>query len=287
AAMDRVSFVAWWTLLVAEWERPLDDGQKEVVRRCEFHARPKRGCLLDLLFDYGYANFELWMDWGVPFYYQWTDALKLSPRFARSNPIMLEDYYHNAHELADSSPDFPQSFLEACKAEDYDLCSFDNFFQDKHERDDLVDTEFPDFSTGVYYKFQAFQGWLPITLSDRIQIEKFMASYECYPAGHVNKDVMVIIRWAPRRDFMGTIEDEEYTADDGRWDSEARFPGRTFDKTTEWFSNDVLVLRELLRPLYAPAPGAFYSPRGIIVQEAFHSLDERRWYEQQLASAAV
>ncbi|KAL1738551.1 hypothetical protein HDZ31DRAFT_78273, partial [Schizophyllum fasciatum] len=287
AALNLASFVAWWTVSFGGWESFVSAQQKEVVRRCEFRRRPKRGCLLDLLFDFPYANIERWIDLGIPFYYQWTEALKRSPRYARADPVMLEDYYHNAHKAAGSSPDFPQTFLDACKEEDYDVVSFDNFFQDKHERDDLIDTDYPPYSSSVTFKFQAFQGWLPITLTDRTQIEKLTNVYECFPAGQVNEDVVVIVRWAPRREYMGTIEDEEYTAEDGRGDADGRFPGCSYNRTTGWFTNDVQVLRELLRPLYAPAPGAFYSPRGIVVEKEFSSIKERQWYERQLANGVA
>ncbi|KAL1684403.1 hypothetical protein GGG16DRAFT_37290, partial [Schizophyllum commune] len=93
AAMDHVSFVAWFTLNFRGWENALSQEQLRIVRDCQFEDRPKKGCLLNLLVDYPVANFESWIKHKVPIYYIFTEAMYHLDRFVRVRPDIIQDYW--------------------------------------------------------------------------------------------------------------------------------------------------------------------------------------------------
>ncbi|TRM57353.1 hypothetical protein BD626DRAFT_574663 [Schizophyllum amplum] len=292
AAMDQVAFVAWWTLCLPGWERHLDREQISAIRVCSFLHRKKKGCLVDLLFDYSQVNFELWINHGVPVYYLWNKALNVDPRFFRANPAFLGDYFDargdGDWDQAFLNDRFNEWFLEQCKEQDLaDITDFDNFFQSREVRSAVIDTPVRTYDASHTYALQAFQGWRPYILRDEIQINRLLANYEIIDHGGMFGCRITILRWAPRRKYMGSPDDEGYTADDGRWELEPRFQSSVYDKASGWISNDVHITRELLKLAYAPAPGRTYSPSGALSENSLTTMAERRKFEESIVEDYV
>ncbi|KAL1684609.1 hypothetical protein GGG16DRAFT_119639 [Schizophyllum commune] len=247
----------------------LEEWQVEMVRSCAFRTREKAGCFLNLSTDYPLSNFEFWIDHGVPIYYLWSEALYHDKRFSRANPDILREYWELRQMIEDDDEFHAEVRMHFLRTNRAGVLQYDNFFQDQATRSLLLDTETRTFQVGTTYVLEAFQNYRPVNLRDRAMIERFLVHYETVLLPDSSPQKVGILRWAPRAPFRGQPDEEGYTVDYGAWeyDEETRFPGRAFDKETGWFTNDVLVLRELFKVAFAPERGEAFMPDGTRLQD--------------------
>ncbi|KAL1658560.1 hypothetical protein GGF50DRAFT_66988 [Schizophyllum commune] len=269
AALDNAAFVAWWTLSFKGWEAALEDWQVEMVHSCAFRSREKAGCFLNLSTDYSLANFEFWIDHGVPIYYLWSEALHHDKRFSCANPDVLKQYWDLRQTIEDDDTFHTEAKAHFLRTDRAGVLQYDNFFQDQAMRSLLMNTEARSYQEGTTYVLEAFQNYRPIRLRDREMIERYLIHYEAIALPNSSPPTVAIIRWAPREPYRGQPDEEGYTVDYGAWEyeEELRFQGRAFDKESGWFINDVLVLRELFKVAYAPERGEAFMPDGTRLQD--------------------
>ncbi|KAL1684425.1 hypothetical protein GGG16DRAFT_119824 [Schizophyllum commune] len=287
AAQDSAAFVAWWTLTFRGWELALEDWQVELVRSCAFETREKKGGFLNLSTEYHLANFEQWINHGVPVYYLWSEVLHHDKRFARANPDTLREYWQLRQSTEDDDRFQSEIRSHFLRTERAAVFQYDNFFQDKAARSLLLNTEKRSFEPGTTYVLEAFQGYCSYVLRDRVMIERLLERYESVRLPGATPPKVAIIRWAPREPWKGQIDDEEYTTDYGEWEYELehRFPGQSFNEEAGWISSDLLALRELFKIAFAPEPGEAFMPDGTRLQDPLARASDGSFVEKFEARA--
>ncbi|KAI5822015.1 hypothetical protein K523DRAFT_327180, partial [Schizophyllum commune Tattone D] len=292
AALDSVAFVSWFTLTFKGWELALEEWQVELVRNCAFREREKKGGFLNLSLDYGLANFEFWLDHGVPIYYLWSEALHHDKRFLRAHPDVLTEYWEMRQSIEDDEEFYSRVRSHFRSTGRSAIFEYDNFFQDHTARSLLINTPMREFEAGNAYVMEAFQGYRPFPLWDKTQISRLLRRYETALLPNTTPPKLAIMRWAPREPWRGQPGEESYTVDYGvlGFEEDSRFPGRSFDEPTRWFTNDILVLRELFKVSFAPDAGEAYMPDGTRLQDPLlheHPFDFVAAFEAKVIQDAI
>ncbi|KAL1664713.1 hypothetical protein GGF50DRAFT_54290 [Schizophyllum commune] len=258
AAMDHVSFVAWFTLNFRGWEEALSPEQRKMVRDCQFPDRPKKGCLLNLLVDYPVANFEAWIKHKVPVYYIFTEAMYHLDRFVRVRPDIIQDYWER-RQCQNAEEDIKDFYRLVEPA----TIEYDDLFQQRLQRRTLVNTPLLSYHPQAMYSVQICQGYRPYVMRNPSLIKLFLGRYEAVVRPETPNKVRVA-RWAAREPYRGQEDEREFTMDPGTsgLPDNLPFPNRSFDRDSQWVGNDYLALRELFKLSFAPKPGEVYDLEG-------------------------
>ncbi|KAI5900016.1 uncharacterized protein SCHCODRAFT_01086444 [Schizophyllum commune H4-8] len=258
AVMDHVSFTAWFTLNFRGWEEALSPEQLKTVRDCQFKDRPKKGCLLNLLVGYPLVNFERWIKHKVPVYYIFTEAMYYLDRFVRVRPDIIQDYWER--RLCQNTEEDLKDFYRLVELA---TIEYNDFFQQRLQRRTLVDTPHFPYRLQAMYSEQICQGYRPYIVHNPALAKLLLERYEAINRPETPGRIRMA-RWAAREPYRGPEDEREFTMDPGTsgLPSDLPFPGKSFDRESQWVENNYLTLRELFKLSFAPQPGEAYDLEG-------------------------
>ncbi|KDR67158.1 hypothetical protein GALMADRAFT_51104, partial [Galerina marginata CBS 339.88] len=89
AVLSRLGFLSWWILSIPKWRTSLPAEAVSELEHLGLRNTPKRGFLIDFEECWQEINVPHLVKCGVPFYYRWTQALRLQHRFTKLDPRLI------------------------------------------------------------------------------------------------------------------------------------------------------------------------------------------------------
>ncbi|KAL1672875.1 hypothetical protein EV122DRAFT_223866 [Schizophyllum commune] len=250
AARRNLGMLNWLCHSFPWWPRALNSSSESFVRSLGLSTRPKRGCLVDLLADWGWIDLAHLLDHDVPFACCWTPAVDHNKRFMRLRSDVLWSYFHR-RALLRHEPRLEE--LKRSPEEQDSLKHYDFLLQDRRIRG--AEPKPLDYDASLHYHLQFHDGWRTSPITDSDYIKRCLERYAAWTPVMGRPNQVVIEAWSVRGPRASMVEETvEFES--------VVIPGPTCGYLAGQMSMDSQQRREMYKFSLAPYAGRRFLPWG-------------------------
>ncbi|KAL1683086.1 hypothetical protein EV122DRAFT_202271 [Schizophyllum commune] len=254
-ARVNLGLLNWYRSTFPWWQQALSAESRRFVNSLNLAARPKRGCLINLLTDWAHVDLALLLDHEVPFACYWPLAVDSRVRFRRLRSQVIWRYYYRRSTLG-REPTLEE--LECSPEENVSLQFFDFLLQDRRHTN--RDVERLEYDPSMRYYLILHEGWKPMRIEGEDYIRRCLERYHAWVSILDPTDRVLIIAWAIRApDESGVEGTIELDAVVNRGLSGASLAERS--------DMNGLIRREMYKWALAPTDGLHWTPWGDFWEE--------------------